>query len=210
MAATVEDSLSWASSKTIAPEEVRPAVSPDSEDSQVAETVERAKSGSREAFEELVAHFEARIFNYLNKLTGNRHDAEDLAQETFIKVYKNLHRHRRHASFSPWLYTIAKRTALNHFRSRRVTSELEDYHEADPLDPSVRMQQKETRQGIWDLTRRLKPAQQEALWLRYGEGFSIQETARIMKRNQVYVRVLLHRTRNELARHLGRVTDLDC
>src|SRR5881296_3016997 len=54
--------------------------------------VEESKAGSAEAFGLLVEHFEHRIFNFLCQMTGNTHDAEDLAQETFLKAYRSIHR----------------------------------------------------------------------------------------------------------------------
>ena len=61
------------------------------------------------------------------------------------------------------------------------------------------------RTSIWKVAKKLKPNQYEALWLRYGEGFSISETAEIMNTNQIHVKVLLHRGRKQLAEHLKRL-----
>lgn len=174
------------------------------EDESLCHLVEEAKAGCRESFDALMSSHHERVFNYILRLCGNRQDAEDLTQETFIKVFRNLHRHRRNASFAPWLFTIAKRTALNHFRTQRSTLEFGDYHEFDHDDPSRQLERKEHSENFWRLTRRLKPIQQEALWLRYGEGFSIEETARILKRNKITVRVILHRARGQLAQAAHR------
>jgi DNA-directed RNA polymerase specialized sigma24 family protein len=63
-------------------------------------------------------------------------------------------------------------------------------------------EESEERASLWSLARRLKPAQYEALWLRYGEGFSVEEAARVMRTNPLRVRVLLHRGRAALGRLL--------
>src|SRR5258708_26465130 len=70
--------------------------------------VEQCQAGSRDAFALLVEHYQKRLFNYLCRLTGNSHDAEDLTQETFLKVYRSLHRFNSGQGFSTWLFTIAK------------------------------------------------------------------------------------------------------
>jgi len=163
---------------------------------------EKAQNGCRESFEALVERHGQRIFNFLWQLTRNWHDAEDLTQETFLKALRNIHRYNPACSFASWLFVIAKRTGLSHFRSTRPTEELPEESEADALDPFTVLQEKEEKNSLWRLARRLKPNQHEVLWLRYGEGFSIAETARIMNTNQIRVKVLLHRARKALARLL--------
>ena len=76
--------------------------------------------------------------------------------------------------------------------------------EENAEDPSVLLERKDEESSIWKLARTLKPNQYTALWLRYGEGFSTAETARIMKTNQIHVKVLLHRARGHLAKSLKR------
>jgi len=81
--------------------------------------------------------------------------------------------------------------------------ELSPESEADLDDPSVLLEQKDEKLSLWDLARKLGQDQYETLWLRYGEGFSIAETAKILNTNQIRVRVLLHRARKNLAKRLG-------
>ncbi len=163
----------------------------------------RCQEGCLESFEHLVHQFEQRIVNFLNKMLGCRQDAEDLAQETFIKAYKNIHRFDPQYKFTTWLFTIAKRTAMNHYRSARATVELTPEKEVDERDPSLALEEKDQAQSLWHKARRLlKPSQFEALWLRYGEGFSIGETAKVMRTNELRVRVLLHRARTKMAKQL--------
>lgn len=166
--------------------------------------VAQCQNGSRQALETLVAEYEERIFNYLFHFVGNREDAEDLTQDTFIKAFKALDRVDPACHLAAWLFTIAKRTAINHFRTRRTVPLEEWDQEVDHNDPALAAARKEDCESIWAAARVLKKDQFEALWLRYGEGFSIAETARIMDTNQIRVRVLLHRGRSHLAKILGR------
>lgn len=172
----------------------------------LAELVVRARRGDREAFGELVTQFEGRIFHYLRQFTAGAHDAEDLTQDTFVKAWRGIARFESTGSFSSWLYTIAKRTALNHLRSRKHESGAEAPEEIDATTPAQVCEAGEEQDSVWTLARKLKPAQYEALWLRYGEDFSIEETARVMRTNQIRVRVLLHRGRAQLARLLEQRT----
>ena len=168
---------------------------------------ERCKAGCRDSFELLVEQYEKRIFNFLRQFMGNAHDAEDVTQETFMKAYQSIHRYEPSYAFTTWLFTIAKRTAISHFRSRKPTEELLEMAETDAETPSVVLERKDEQRSIWDLARRLKPKQYEALWLRYGEGFSIAEIARIMNTNQIHVKVLLHRARGHLSKTLRYLKD---
>ena len=164
--------------------------------------IEQSKAGSREAFGGLVERYEKRVFHFLCRMAGNPHDAEDLTQDTFLKVYQNLHRFNSAQGFSTWLFTIAKRTAFNHFRGAKRFQELSGPEEVDLEDPAILLQQKDEKASLWKLAEALAPAQSEALWLRYGEGFSISEIARILDTSQIRVRVLLHRGRKHLAERL--------
>jgi RNA polymerase sigma-70 factor (ECF subfamily) len=167
---------------------------------QPGELARQCQAGSRDAFAALVGQFQERIYNFLLKMTGRSHDAEDLTQETFLKAWQGIGRFDPQHSFSSWLFTIAKRTALTHFRSRRPVADLEEAPEpTDDSDPSALLAQNEENRELWNLARTLKPNQYQVLWLRYAEGFSVEETARIMGLLPIHTRVLLHRGRNQLA-----------
>lgn len=164
----------------------------------------QCQRGCRESFERLVCRFEQRVLRFLDSMANNRQDAEDLAQDTFVKAYKNIHRFNPQYKFATWLFTIAKRTAMNHYRDSRPTLALAVEQEADEQSPAAALEEKERAKGLWDeAKRRLKPKQYQALRLRYGEELSIAEMAEAMQTNEIRVRVLLHRARNQLAKHLG-------
>jgi RNA polymerase sigma-70 factor (ECF subfamily) len=102
-------------------------------------------------------------------------------------------------SFTSWLFVIAKRTALNHLRHTRREIASEAVDEVDQASPAVLLEQTDEQNSLWSLARRLKSNQYETLWLRYGEGLSVAETARVMGMGQIRVRVLIHRARGKLA-----------
>lgn len=162
--------------------------------------VSAAQRGDVDAFGELLGQFEHRVFHFVLRMLRNAHDAEDVTQDTFVKAWRHLASFRPQHSFSTWLFTIARRTALNHIRARRPTEELADHHEQGQGDsPDQTTEDREQAESVWQVARRLKPDQYEVLWLRYGEGFSVDETARVMNTNSLRVRVLLHRARKRMA-----------
>src|SRR5919106_6867083 len=86
----------------------------------VRRLVERGQAGDRDALEELyLLHFD-RIYSYLHMSVGNRHDAEDLTTQTFMRMLESIGRFRwQSAPFSAWLFRIAHNLAMDHFRARR-------------------------------------------------------------------------------------------
>ena len=168
------------------------------------ELARRAGAGCADSFTALVRRHGGGVFNYLLRMTGNPHDAEDLTQETFLKVFRSLGRADPPVAFTAWLFTIARRTALNHFRAARPVDELDPETASGTPDPAALAAATEDRRSLWALARRLvKRRQFEALWLRYAEGLSVKEIARVMRLHSIHVRVLLHRGRQQLARRLA-------
>jgi len=97
----------------------------------------RARKGDMDAFNALVSRWEARIYNYLLRLTGHAEDALDLCQDTFIKAYQNLARLEDPARFGPWLYRIAHNEAMSHLRRPQRESELDEATAAALRGPSL-------------------------------------------------------------------------
>src|ERR671933_368841 len=100
--------------------------------------VERAQQGDRGALEELyLVHFD-RIYSYLHMSVGNRHDAEDLTTQTFLKMLESIRKFRwRSAPFSAWLFRIAHNLAMDHFRANRRWQPEEEVPEPDPGEESA-------------------------------------------------------------------------
>ncbi len=163
------------------------------------EVIRLARDGNREAWDQLVECYHTRIYHYLVNFMGNAHDAQDVTQDTFVKVYKKLHQHREGSSFTSWIFTVARRTALNFFRDRKTGEEIPDDLSTNTDSPSERVAARDDTRFVWDYVQNLKPAARQALWLRYGDGLSIQEIADIMGKTSLYVRVLLHRAKQDIS-----------
>src|ERR1051326_1994525 len=105
----------------------------ESEREHVGGLVERAKAGDRDALEELyLIHFN-RIYSYLHVSVGNRHDAEDLTTQTFLRMLESIGKFRwQSAPFSAWLFRIAHNLAMDHFRANKRVQPEEEVPEPPP------------------------------------------------------------------------------
>ncbi len=166
------------------------------------ELAAEARAGSRTSFEELVHRYSRRLFHFLRPRVGTDQDTEDLVQETFIKVYRNIHRFDITYKFSTWLYTVATRLAIGFYRKKRPEGPTPESAGTwtDPQDTMIREQES---QNLWAAAKTLRPNLYQALWLRYMEDLSLKEIAGVMKKSQVHVRVLLHRARLQLGKQLN-------
>ena len=152
-----------------------------------------------ESFEQLVARLEGRLYAFLYQKTSNHHLAQDLLQSTFVTAYRKLHRYNPQYAFTTWIYTIASRLAINHFRRKRL---LESEHADGVTDttPSSELIASEKAESVWSRARALLTGNQfAALWHFYGEDRNLAETADVMNKSVGSVKVLLHRARLKLA-----------
>ncbi len=166
-----------------------------------AELVAATLAGDGRAFDQLVRLHSSRVFNYIHQMTRHAQDAEDLTQQTFIKAYRALDRFDTSRSLVAWLLTIARRTALNHFRDTRQFVEFSE-ETADGTASPVRDAERNDRvENLWSEARRiLSPRHYEVLWLRFGEDMSVEETARVTGLTQTHIKILVFRARHKLAK----------
>jgi RNA polymerase sigma-70 factor (ECF subfamily) len=167
---------------------------------------ERAAGGCVASYGELVRRYELRLFNFLLRRLSSRMDAEDLAQETFVRAWDRIGSYDRRWRFSTWLFTIASRLAVSHYRKQRPRVAAE-FDIPGPSNDDGRDAEADRRLGrrLWALASALGPEQHEALWLRYAEDLSIPEIAQVMRKSHVGVRVCLFRARQALAEKLEAV-----
>jgi len=161
--------------------------------------VREALNGGAHAFEQIVRTYDRRVFHFLHQMTRQRQDAEDLAQQTFIKAFQHLDRFDTGRPLINWLLTIARRTALNHFRSSRKWESVPDETAAVGLSPAGQAEERDQSDHLWERARAtLSRREFEILWLRFAEELSIQETAQVVGLTQTHVKVLVHRARKAL------------
>jgi len=173
--------------------------------------VERAQRGDRAALEQLyLIHFD-RIYSYLHLTVGNRHDAEDLTTQTFLRMLESIGRFRFQAApFSAWLFRIAHNLSMDHFRANRRWQPEEDVPE--PRDSEERSAEDEAfqsigRQSMLDLIESLSHEQQQVLTLKFVFNFSNGEAATILDKTEGAVKSLQHRALGSLQRQLASSAD---
>ncbi len=170
--------------------------------------VERAQGGDRAALEELyLLHFD-RIYSYLHLSVGNRHDAEDLTTQTFLRMLEAIGRFRwQSAPFSAWLFRIAHNLAMDHFRAgRRVQAEedVPEPHGAEELSAEERALDSLGQAGMLELIQRLSAEQRQVLTLKFLFGFANAEIAGILGKTEGAVKSLQHRALASLQKHVVR------
>jgi RNA polymerase sigma-70 factor, ECF subfamily len=170
--------------------------------------VARAQRGDRAALEDLyLLHFD-RVYSYLHMSVGNRHDAEDLTTQTFMKMLEALRRFEwRSVPFSAWLLRIAHNLAMDHFRANRRWQPEEDVPEsADGEECSAEEQALASlgETGVLTLIERLSPEQRQVLTLKFVYRFSNGEVAAILGKTEGAVKSLQHRALASLERHVTR------
>lgn len=179
-------------------------MSSDSHSQSDEDLARRTQAGSLAAFEELVSRYERRIYAFVAQSCRNGMDATEITQETFVKAYQAITQFNPRRTFAPWLFTIARRKCIDHFRATPPTREDNTVSELrDNDDPAEILASQEEREHLWNLARRILPEPQfDALWLRYVEDMTVAEIARVLRRPQTYVKVLLFRARQTLASKL--------
>lgn len=173
--------------------------------------VRRAREGDTAAFEELVAKYEDKIYHLALRYSNDSHEAFDLAQETFIRVYTSLKSFAGRSLFSTWLYRVAVNVCLDELRRKRrqpilsvdepiVTEEgtIERELESPDAGPDERLARVETRSVIEAEIAALPPEFRQAVILRDSMGMSYEEISRIMEVSLGTVKSRIHRGRAAL------------
>jgi RNA polymerase sigma-70 factor (ECF subfamily) len=183
-----------------------------------ASLIKLLQSDDEEAFRRLVEDYRHRVINTCYRFIRNREDAEDVAQEVFIEVYRSIGGFRRQARLSTWIYRIAVTRSLDFIRRRdrkkrfgSVRAVLGFHHdEAVRLpaparsSPAHDLEHQERRRILQQALNALPDSQQAAITLSKMEGFSTREIAEIMGTTVPSVEALIHRAKAGLRKKLRR------
>jgi RNA polymerase sigma-70 factor, ECF subfamily len=180
----------------------------ESETQHVRGLVERAQRGDRSALEELyLIHFD-RIYSYLHVSVGNRHDAEDLTTQTFLKMLESIGKFRwQSAPFSAWLFRIAHNLAMDHFRAAKRWQPEDEVPEPEPDErTSAEAGALESigRKSMLELIEDLSPEQQQVLTLKFVFNFANAEAATILGKTEGAIKSLQHRALVSLQKQLEK------
>jgi RNA polymerase sigma-70 factor, ECF subfamily len=176
------------------------------------------KTGDQRAFQLLFDKYKRQVINYCFRFCGQRAVAEELAQETFLRVYKAAARYRPKARFSTWLFKIAANVCLNEIRKPVYRARLESIDPAadeipgatreaalqtDQALPDALVEARQNQALVQQAMGRLPEEQRAALLLRVSEGFSYEEIGRQINRSENHVKTLIYRARQRMKKMLG-------
>jgi RNA polymerase sigma-70 factor (ECF subfamily) len=171
---------------------------------QESDWLAKAVRGDQEAFTALVEAYQGPVYNLCYRMLGDANEAEDAAQETFLRAYRNMQRYDFQRAFSTWILSIAAHYCIDQIRRRRFTvMSFDDSPEIEPPDtgpgPEKVALMNEDQRKVQALLAGLQPQDRAAILMRYWYDFSYEEIAESLSTTIPAVKSRLHRARNELA-----------
>ncbi len=163
----------------------------------------RLAAGDLTAFDVLFERHRGRLFSVLLRMTRDQGLAEELLQETFLRLYAHRADYRAEGRFGPWLYTIARNLLTDHYRRGQPGPGEETADLEDPVGPAEWAQAGELAARLERAVRRLPPTQREALLLTRVGGLTTEEVARVTGSTPGAIRVALHRALQALRAAIG-------
>ncbi len=166
--------------------------------------IKQAQKGDTEAFTQMVEAYQRPVFNLCYRMLGEPEEAEDAAQETFLRAYDNLKRYDEERSFSTWILSIAAHYCIDQLRKRRLTFlSMDSFPNLDIPDtnpgPEAAYHRREEQQRVQALLKALNPQDRGAVVLYYWYDFSYEEIAASLSLSVSAVKSRLHRARLALA-----------
>jgi len=170
--------------------------------------VEQARAGDREAFSKLIEAYQNPVYNLTHRMLGNADEAEEAAQETFLRVYTRLHRYDPAYKFSTWVLSIASHYCIDRLRKRRITwlsldeplpAQFAPQLSSTGPGPEASVIEGDTQTRVYALLDTLQPDYRAAVVLRYWYDMSYEEIAETMETTVSAVKSRLFRARKMLA-----------
>ena len=181
--------------------------------------VQQAAAGDVRAFDAIVALHSQRVIQLAWRLVGSREDAEDLAQEAFLRLHRSLADFRGDAALATWFYRTVSRLAIDFLRRERLRRRLfwfrQSDEETDPREqavapgasPAQELLAAEQRQRLRNALRHLSPRQRTIFVLRNDEGLALKEIAGLLGLEEGTVKIHLHRAVARLTAELNDIRE---
>ena len=183
-------------------------MSPNSEAQDERLIVDAARKGDEQALSELYTLYFPRVYRYILARTGNTYDAEDLAEEVFIRVLEAIDRFEwREAPFSAWLFRIAHNAVISQRRkegARGRSAQLAEGLATESTGPDELVESRLTLNAIMTAAEKLPEAQRQVIAFRFAAGLSVAETARAMGKGEGNVKVIQHKAIVKLREMMGQ------
>jgi RNA polymerase sigma factor (sigma-70 family) len=184
------------------------------------ELIDGLKQGSRTAFRQLVEIYQDRIYNTILAIVRQPEEAEDVAQEVFVQVFRSIERFGGEQNLTAWIYRIATTKALEAYRKRHARKRFsfltnlfgtgndeaglaEKLHPVEWVHPGVKLEQQERATVLFGAIDKLPDGQKVAFTLHHLEGLSYADIANVMQTSVSAVESLLHRAKQKLRSQLA-------
>ena len=173
-------------------------------------TIQRARKGDRDAIAELIRAYQRPLEAFLFRLCGQSDLAEDLAQESFVRVIRSLDRFDERFRFSTWLFTIGKRLLVNHQQKMKplADSEVVEYRAGDARTPATEVEEIERTQRVTQLVAvaldALVSPQREIVLLFHQQNWSVQQIAKELSMPEGTIKSHLFRARRRMLEAIER------
>ena len=167
--------------------------------------IDQVLAGKQEPYALLVDHYKSYAFTIALKILNNRSDAEEVAQDAFIKAFHYLKNFNRQARFSTWLYRIVFNTAISHKRkNNQVLSSIENHDHALEEEETA-LEKDDKKQFVAQAKGNLNETDRLAIQLYYIKEFTLEEVSETMGQNINTLKVRVHRARQRLADELKKI-----
>ena len=168
----------------------------------------RFLDGDDNGFVEIIKDYKDGLTIYLCSITGNVHTAEDLTEDTFVRIITKKPKFSGKSTFKTWLYTIGRNIAIDFLRKKSVNTEVSQQELAELRSDELLLEQlcikEEEKRELHRAMKRIPPVYHQVLWLTYFEEFSNKETAEVMKKSVHNIETLLYRARKSLKEELEK------
>jgi len=183
----------------------------------VNKRIKQVIKGDQTAYEDIVEIFKDKVFQICYRMLGNRHDAEEIAQEAFIRAYLNIQSFKQERKFSTWLYRIATNLCIDRLRKKKPdyyldaevsgTDGLTLYSQipSDDLLPEIEVENMEVQESIQQAIYRLPEKYRSVIVLKYLDDLSLNEISEMMKLPLGTVKTRIHRGREALRKQLRKL-----
>ena len=173
------------------------------------ELIRQAKNGDLKAYEQIIGLYEKKVFSTIYYMVKNDNDVEDIAQEVFIKIYRNLNSFKEESSLYTWIYRITINVCIDELKKRKKVVYLDE--KIETKDGEIEFQVSDTGKSLHELTeekdlreillkcvRKLSEDQRTMIILRDIKGFTYMEIAEMTKMNLGTVKSKINRARSAL------------
>ena len=171
--------------------------------------IESVKNGHIDNFETLIIRYEKKILNFIYKMIMDKDEAENLTQDTFLKVYSNLGKYQSDGKFAPFLFRVAKNLVINHIKRERKNISFSNFfsvHKKEPeikngITPLEQLEKKEVDELLKKYISHLKENQRIALIYKFSYDYSYKEIAQLTGWSIPKIETLVHRAKKTLKKN---------